>query len=178
MEFITNIFSAIGNIITGPITEWQKRKTEIVQHKAKIAELEIQERISISNAKVELAKNGQFIEADWDGRAQEEQKNSWKDEFVLIVFSTPFIISFVPAIIAVYQVFTEDKDVNYITEAIKKSWENVSLAPDWYQYLLIGIVAGIYGLRWMFSYITPNKNKIVKNYDIDKNVTSKINEIK
>lgn len=44
--------------------------------------------------------------------------------------------------------------------------------------LLIGIITIIYVLRLIFIYITPNKNKIVKNYDINKKVISKKKDIK
>jgi len=169
----SQLISGLFSVISAPLKEWQVRKTKKIEHQAKIMELEIEERVSISQAKVELAKQGMVIESDWDARAQESQKNSWKDEFVLIIFSLPFILSFVPAYIATVQVVNNNKDVKYIGEAIRESWLNVSLAPDWYQWLLIGIVSGIYGLRWMVGFIKPKKNKIVDSFKINEKQESK-----
>lgn len=178
MTWLSSIFSFLGGVVSGPVTEWQKRKTQTIAHKAKLAEIEIETQLSIAQAKIELAKQGMIIESDWDSRAQENQKNSWKDEFVLIMFSIPFLISFLPAFIESYNIITKGGSVERIGLSIKTSWTNVALAPEWYQWILIGIVAGIYGLRWMVGFIKPNKNKIVDNFGINKNEKSKINLIK
>jgi len=178
MTWLSSIFSFLGGVVSGPIKEWQTRKTKIVEHKAKLAEIEVETQLSIAQAKIELAKQGMIIESNWDARAQQNMRKSWKDEFVLIMFSIPFLISFIPAVIEAYNVVMFGGSVARIGISIKTSWQNVALAPDWYTYILIGIVAGIYGLRWMVGFIKPNNNKIVDNYEIPKKIKSNIDKIK
>jgi hypothetical protein len=83
----------------------------------------------------ELAKQGIQIEADWDARAQADMATSWKDEYLLVLFSIPLILSFFPA----------------TQEAVLKGFAILGQTPEWYMFLVIGIVSAVYGLRWYVS---------------------------
>jgi hypothetical protein len=56
---------------------------------------------------------------------------SWKDEFILLIFSLPIIFSFFP------------QTKSYVDEGFN-ALEGI---PDWFMYLFVGIVVSIYGLR-------------------------------
>ena len=81
-------------------------------------------------------------EADYDNYAQIAMKSSWKDEYLVIVLSAPFIISFAAPFVWLFTGID-------ITEVIDKAWATVGTAPDWYQWSFIGIIIATFGLRWM-----------------------------
>ena len=72
---------------------------------------------------------------DYDMEAMKNQEHSWKDEYLLWVFTIPFVLSFIPQ--------TQD--------AVVKGWNYIAQAPWWYPSILIGITASVYGLRWYFG---------------------------
>lgn len=76
------------------------------------------------------------VEADYDLEAMRAQKDSWKDEVFLYVFLSPLVIAW----------FDEDKAMKWV--------EFISQMPGWYQYMLIGMMSAVFGLRWY----TKNQN--------------------
>jgi len=135
MNWFSTILEPITNIIKEPITEWQKRKTLEVEitdkEKDRVHELNLK-KIDVAT---ELAKKGLQVESTWDTNAQQDMKTSWKDEYLTILFSIPLILAFFPS--------TQD--------AILKGFETLDKTPDWYMLLVSGIVAGVFGLRWLIS---------------------------
>ncbi|NMW18045.1 MAG: hypothetical protein HKK66_03265 [Chlorobiaceae bacterium] len=114
------IIDGIINLATG----WINGK----QEKQKL-DLELQLEQMRIDAKKESAPD------DYDMEAMKNQEHSWKDEYLLWVFTIPFVLSFVPQ----------------TQEAVVKGWHYIALAPWWYPSLLIGITASVYGLRWYFG---------------------------
>ena len=135
MNWIKDVIGGVFSVIAKPIEEWQKRKTLKVEQEDK--ELERQYNINLKKVDVafELAKQGQKITADWDTNAQQQMKYTWKDEYLMILFSIPLIMAFVPG----YQ------------DDIKKGFEVLKETPDWYMFSVIGIVAATFGLRWLLG---------------------------
>lgn len=66
-------------------------------------------------------------------RLEESMDNSWKDEFIVLVFSFPIVINFLMPL------FTETT----MTEA----WANLALAPEWYTTVISILVLVIFGLK-------------------------------
>jgi hypothetical protein len=62
-------------------------------------------------------------------------KTSWKDEYLTILLSVPLILAFLPS----------------TQEAVLKGFETLDKTPQWYMMLVTGIVAGVFGLRWLVS---------------------------
>ena len=87
----------------------------------------------------ELAKQGIQVEADWDARAQADMATSWKDEYLLILFSLPLVLAFFPQ----------------TQQAVLNGFAILDKTPEWYMFLVVGIVSAVYGLRW---YISRKKN--------------------
>ena len=65
--------------------------------------------------------------------AEESMDNSWKDEFIVIVFSFPIIINFLMPL------FSET--------TMAEAWDNLAKAPEWYTTIIGILVLVIFGLK-------------------------------
>jgi hypothetical protein len=133
LSFLEPIFG----IIKEPVVEWQKRKTLVVENNEKVAERDHEIRVKKVDVALELAKQGKSVEAEWDKEAQQQMKTSWKDEWFVILFSIPLVSAFIPE----------------LQPYILKGFETLEKTPDWYMWLVVGIVSATFGLRWMFGKI-------------------------
>lgn len=82
----------------------------------------------------ERAKEARAIQADTNDHEWsilQIQNSGWKDEFVLIVVSVPFIIGFIPG----------------MDKYVKAGFENLSATPVWYQVMIVTIFFAIYGIK-------------------------------
>lgn len=145
MEF--KLLSGIANAISRPITAWQENKREEIRVDGEVRKLEVGARIAVATHKLKLAESGQQITASWDARAQEDARKSWKDELLLILFAIPAIMSFFPS-----------------TQVIAlEGFRILSKTPMWYRVSLLGIVAAVFGLRWLVAPIVNRmSNKATK----------------
>ena len=130
-----SIFSGLVTLITKPIADWSERKTLETQQKFELLKLDHEAKVATANATLEMAKQGQLIDADLDKTSMEDMRSSWKDEFILIVFITPMILAFVPET-APYSL---------------RGFEIVKQMPEWYVALIIGMVVVIYGMRGLLT---------------------------
>ena len=123
-----NLFSKILEPVTGLIKSWNDGRIQIKQAKIGV-------QLAKYTAEAERWKSAHQSETNWDLAALEASKTSWKDEYLTLVFTAPFIGSFIPE----------------VQDQVSKGWGYVSNAPEWYQMALIGIIAASFGLRWMFN---------------------------
>ncbi|MBT3178939.1 MAG: hypothetical protein HOG03_11645 [Desulfobacula sp.] len=148
--WITAIQETIGGafgIIKEPIVEWQKRKTIKAQAATEVEKLYAMAAVKKAEVVVEMAKQGQAIEADWDAKAQEQAKFSWKDEALMLLLFFPVLIIFIsPFIPGEYQ----EKIIDAVA-ALEKF-------PTWYVVMLLGIVASVFGLRWLIAPLVQKMN--------------------
>jgi hypothetical protein len=135
MNWFSAIFEPLVGLVKEPIVEWQRRKTVEVELESKILDRQHELNVKKMDIAGELAKQGIQIEADWDARAQADMATSWKDEYLLILFSIPLILAFFPR----------------TQEAILKGFGILEQTPSWYMFLVTGIVSAVYGLRWYVS---------------------------
>lgn len=135
MSWFSTILEPIVNLVKEPIVEWQKRKTIEVENESKERDRQHELNLKKVDIAFELAKQGQQIEADWDTNAQQDMKTSWKDEFYVILFSIPLVMAFIPD----------------MQDIVLKGFETLNKTPDWYMLLVTGIVASVFGLRWLIS---------------------------
>ncbi|WP_456390573.1 hypothetical protein [Hydrogenimonas sp.] len=138
-----NIFGAIADAVAKPMMEWQKRKTLKAELEAKLLEKEAEAKLKMIDARVELAKQGQRIEADWDINAQKQMQNSWKDEYLLFLLTLPIIGSFIPT----------------VQDYVVTGWGYVGKAPEWYVVSFLGIVAATFGLRWLIRPLIERRRR-------------------
>ncbi len=70
-------------------------------------------------------------EIDWDVEAVKGSKESWKDEYLTILFSIPLLLCFIP----------------FTVEYVERGFEALALTPDWYKYTLGVIVSASFGIK-------------------------------
>lgn len=79
--------------------------------------------------------------ADWEKIQAQNAGNSWKDEWLTLLFSVPLIMCFIPGA------------VQYVQDGFA-ALENM---PQWYQYTLSVIVAASFGVRSAIGFIKAKK---------------------
>jgi len=105
-----------GNWVDGKVEETKAKAADKVE-KAK-ADAEVQKRVATG-------------EIDWEANMADATKDSWKDEFALVVLLLPSILVFIPS----------------LTEHVKAGFEVLNTLPDWYQYLLFIAVSSSFGIK-------------------------------
>ena len=70
-------------------------------------------------------------EIDWDLEMAKGSHNSWKDVWLVVLFSIPLILAFIPGMEGIVQ----------------NGFEQLEKMPEWYQYSLGVIVAASFGVR-------------------------------
>ena len=116
------------NLLIGPITElagtWLNGKVE----KSKA---ETGAKVARAKAEATIMEKKATGEIDWDLEMARGSQSSWKDEGLVILFSLPLILSFIPGMEGV----------------VANGFEQLKAMPQWYQYSLGGIVAASFGVR-------------------------------
>ena len=103
------------------------------------AEADIKKAMALSATK--LAEAGQTQNFDLDRIAMEQMGKSWKDELILIIFLAPIVLSFIPG----------------MDSYALAGFEVIAKMPDWYQYILMGMIIVIYGMRGMLEKFLDKK---------------------
>lgn len=124
IPIIGDIIDAVGD----GVKSWNDGRVRIKEAKiqAKVAQYE-----SEAKRVYQLAEH----EASWDMEAMKQAKTSWKDEFIMLIWFSPFIMLFIPAL----QDYAMD------------GFERLSDVPYGYWLVVFGIVAHAFGLRWLFQ---------------------------
>lgn len=123
MEPVTIALSllSLGKSIVGGFLE---RKIKKQEHKTTMAVKKQQLKEKVLTAQIESDTNIDKINT-------ENMANSWKDEFVLIMFSIPVILCFIPG-----------NDV-----FVKAGFDALKDTPIWYQVIFVVMCLTIYGHR-------------------------------
>jgi len=79
--------------------------------------------------------------ADWEKIQAQNAGNSWKDEWLTLLFSIPLIMSFIP----------------WAVPYVKEGFAVLETMPTWYQYALSVIVAASFGVRSAIGFIKAKK---------------------
>jgi hypothetical protein len=111
---ITNI---VGGIVQG------KMEQKAAESKAKVAKAEAQAQIMLSQA---------TSEADWEKIMAEGSQDSWKDEWLTILFSVPLILAFCG---------------EWGRDIVQDGFVALNAMPDYYRYTLGAIVSASFGIR-------------------------------
>ena len=88
-----SIIGSIGSAIVGGVSDYFKGKQEI-----KKIQLEADKMLitAEATAKIERLKRESEQDHDLDKIAMNAMEKSWKDEFLLLIFSLPVILCFIP----------------------------------------------------------------------------------
>jgi hypothetical protein len=111
---ITNI---IGGLVQG------KMDQKAAETKAKVAKAEAQAQIMLSQA---------TSEADWEKVMAEGSRDSWKDEWLTILFSVPLVLAFCG---------------EWGRNIVMDGFTALDAMPDYYRYTLGAIVSASFGIR-------------------------------
>jgi len=114
-----------------------------LDNKQKVAQAKTEAEITTIKAQADRQASAQDQNYDLDRLAMENMSKSWKDEVILAVFLAPMIMAFIPG------------------------FESYALAgfgvmaqmPQWYQYIIIGMVVVIYGMRGLLEKVLEKKFK-------------------
>jgi len=115
--------------LLGPVSQlagtWLQGKVEAkaAENKVKLAKAEAEAQIMLSAA---------TSEAEWDRIMANASANSWKDEWLTILFSIPLILSFCG---------------EWGRVITSQGFAALETMPLWYQYTLGTIVAASFGIR-------------------------------
>ena len=117
IQFLTPIANLAGS--------WLDAKTskQAAEAKLKLTEAEAKSKILLSK---------ETSVADWERIMAQGTQNSWKDEYLVGLFSIPLIL-----------VFTGEKGRQIVAEGFVA----LESMPEWYQYTLGVIVAASFGVR-------------------------------
>lgn len=143
------MISILGSLVSLGGTFLQGKQDE-AKAKAKAAIVGIQADADIKRAKAlaatKMAESGQTQSYDLDRLAMEQMGKSWKDEVILIIFLAPMVMAFIPG----------------MDGYALAGFTVIAKMPEWYQYIIIGMVVVIYGMRGMLEKILDKKLGVPK----------------
>jgi|TARA_B110000503_G_scaffold21748_1_gene33344 hypothetical protein len=136
-----SIIGALVNRVGGHF----KGKQELAKVKLEgdkiVIKAKAQTAMAVALSKTKMAEQGQTQSFDLDQIAMNNMEKSYKDEIILIVFMTPMVLAFIPSM-----------DVYAL-----RGFEVIEKMPQWYQYILIGMIVVIYGMRGMLDKLLSSK---------------------
>ena len=116
------------NLLIGPITQlagtWLDGKVEKTK-------AETGAKVAKAKAEAVIMERKATGELDWDLEMAKGSQSSWKDEWLVILFSIPLILAFIPG----------------MEEVVSNGFAQLEAMPQWYQYSLGIIVAASFGVR-------------------------------
>ena len=92
----------------------------------------IEGKTAVQKAKAQTQMKVATGEIDWDLEAIKATNNSWKDEWITLLFSVPLILAFCG---------------DWGNEIVQAGFIALESMPSWYQYSLGGIVSASIGFR-------------------------------
>jgi hypothetical protein len=114
--------------LIGPISQlagtWLEGKVEKTK-------AETGAKVAKAKAEAVIMEKKATGEIDWDLEAIKGSQNSWKDEWLVILFSVPLILAFIPG----------------MEDVVSHGFQQLEQMPEWYQYSLGVIVAASFGVR-------------------------------
>lgn len=116
------------NLLIGPVAElagtWLNGKVETSKANASA-------KVAKAKAEATIMEKKATGEIDWDIEMAKGSSNSWKDEWLTILFSIPLILAFIPG----------------MEDVVKNGFTQLESMPEWYQYSVGVIVAASFGVR-------------------------------
>lgn len=99
----------------------------------KVEEKKAQSATKVAKAQAEavVMQKKATGEIDWDLEMARGSQSSWKDEWLVILFSIPLILAFIPG----------------MEEVVANGFLQLEMMPEWYQYSVGVIVAASFGVR-------------------------------
>ena len=118
----------LGSAIVSGISGYFKDKNEIKKVQVEADKLLIMAEAESKAKRLERESEQDY---DLDKIAMIAMDKSWKDEFLLILFSIPIAMCFFPE----YRQYVED------------GFKTLNIIPEWFMYIYVAMIVVIYGLR-------------------------------
>lgn len=131
--FNVPVISQLAGLFTDTLSSWLQ-----------IRRIKEEGKIAIERAKVDMQLKQVTSQEDYDVVAAQAMQGSWKDEFLVLVFTFILLGNFIPG----------------VQEYVLVGWEYLSKAPDWFTFSYVGMVAASFGTRWLIQ------NRFVKGLPI------------
>jgi cation transport ATPase len=112
-----------------------------LDNKQKVAQAKTDAEIVTIKAQADRQASAQDQNYDLDRLAMENMTKSWKDEVILAVFLAPMVMAFIPG----FELYA------------LAGFGVMAQMPQWYQYIIIGMVVVIYGLRGLLEKVLAKK---------------------
>ena len=96
-----------------------------------------QTKMLMSDAAMKHAQKMSTGELEYSGKLLEARQSDWKDEFILLVLSSPLFL-------LAYSVFAEDEKIG---QKLDLYFEKLNGMPWWITGLWISVVAAVYGIK-------------------------------
>lgn len=99
-------------------------------------------KVAVQKANAEIKVKQATGEIDWDIEAIKATQNSWKDEWITLLFSIPLILAFCG---------------EWGNQIVQAGFLALETMPIWYQYSLGGIVSASIGMRSVSKFFGGKK---------------------
>ena len=96
-----------------------------------------QEKMLLADARRLHAEKLAKGEIEMEKIIKNDQQNSWKDEFVLLLVSAPVML-------LIWSVFSEDPNIKNKIDSFFEYFKNM---PMWFQILFVSVIGAIYGIK-------------------------------
>lgn len=118
------LISNLVGMVSGAFTEWMT-----------LRRIKAEGRINLERARQDAELKRATAVEDYDTLAVQGMQYSWKDEFLVLVFTFILVANFLPGV------------QNYVIIG----WGYLEKAPDWFTYSYMGMVAASFGSRWIMQ---------------------------
>ena len=102
-----------------------------LEGKVETKKAETATKVAKAKAEAVIMEKKATGEIDWDLEMARGSQSSWKDEWLVILFSIPLILAFIPG----------------MEEVVANGVSQLEAMPQWYQYSIGVIVAASFGVR-------------------------------
>ena len=102
-----------------------------LEGKVETKKAETATKVAKAKAEAVITEKNSTGEIDWDLEMARGSQSSWKDEWLVILFSIPLILAFIPG----------------MEEVVANGFSQLEAMPQWYQYSIGVIVAASFGVR-------------------------------
>jgi hypothetical protein len=130
------VISEIAGSVLKPVGDYFARKMEI---KAQDRQQERAIKAAMVERQIDLIKEGLHADMQWEVEMAKQAATSWKDEYTLLVISTPAVLCFIPKSLEEWQ-----GGAYYVSEG----FQALQQTPMWYQILFCSMFAATFGIRW------------------------------
>ena len=141
-----NWLNIIGNLL-GIGKEALKRKSELkklkAEQKQELLIAETKSKIAVLEAQTKRESTNDDADNRIDWEMTKQKAKSWKDDIITYLVLTPLAL----AIIVPFIISYKTNDWISINENMVKSFESLSLLPEWYKWVLFAVIVDALAFR-------------------------------